>query len=38
MKQQVKGLIAGLGDQALIICPSFVREFRRHLAAVGATR
>jgi hypothetical protein len=33
--QQVRGLTAGPGGQALIICPSFVRGPRRHRAAAG---
>ena len=34
-EQQVTGLIAGPGGRALIICPSFVREHRRHGAVAG---
>ena len=37
-KQQVKGLAAGHGGQALIIRPSFVRGVRRHRAAMSGTR
>jgi hypothetical protein len=31
-KSQVRGLAVGHGSRALIICPSFVRRFCRHLA------
>jgi hypothetical protein len=37
VKQQVKGLIAGCGDQALIICHQFVIEPGRGQAAADAT-
>jgi hypothetical protein len=32
------GLVSGGGGRALIICPSFVREFGRHEAAVSVSR
>jgi hypothetical protein len=35
---QVTGLGAGHGGWALIICPSFVRGFGRHLAVLGGSR